>query len=271
MPPSCGDCVKTLLIFSARGTHLEGGNCGVQKCDFVNPLSLVIKCLWGGGHELGDLRVRTFDKRPSSPGDQVNTHTSTAPYGGRPQRPPSTPHPRTSCVPPTSGPGSSSATPHSPRGCWVDGWAQPSSLSQLLPSPDNCQEKRVQAPHPARARQEQPSSQMHAASVRWLVTRLLLEVSALSTRVMGGGDYFLQARAPLPRRVWVQPQNVRARLVPHAPPDDATSCISLPPTIRKSCRCCRCRRWTWCMVVFTVVLRFAIYFLFRVNKVHQRA
>ena len=87
----------------------------------------------------------------------------------------------------------------------------------------------------------------------------------------GGGDSFLQARAPLPRRVWVQTHNVRARLVPHVPPDDATSCISLPPTIRKSCGCCRCCRWTWCTVVFTVVLRFASYFLFHVNKVHQRA
>jgi hypothetical protein len=64
-----------LLIFSARGTRLLGGNRGVQKCDSVDPLSLVIKCLGGGGHELGDSKVRTFGKRPLPPGDQVNTHT----------------------------------------------------------------------------------------------------------------------------------------------------------------------------------------------------
>jgi hypothetical protein len=67
-----------LLIFSARGTRLEGGNRGVQKCDSVDPLSLVIKCLGeGGGYESGDSIVRTFTKQPSPPGDQVNTHTHT--------------------------------------------------------------------------------------------------------------------------------------------------------------------------------------------------
>ena len=68
--------LNPLFIFSARGTHLEGGNRGVQKCDSVDSLSLVIKCLEGGGHELEDSTVRTSSKRPSSPGDQVNTHTT---------------------------------------------------------------------------------------------------------------------------------------------------------------------------------------------------
>ena len=46
---------KPLLAFSARGAHLEGGNCGVQKCDFLDPLSLEIKCLGGGGAQVGGL------------------------------------------------------------------------------------------------------------------------------------------------------------------------------------------------------------------------
>jgi hypothetical protein len=74
----CRTALKPLLIFSARGTRLEGGNRGVQKCDSVDPLSLVIKCLGeGGGYESGDSIVRTFTKQPSPPGDQVNTHTHT--------------------------------------------------------------------------------------------------------------------------------------------------------------------------------------------------
>jgi hypothetical protein len=75
--PLVATALKPLLIFSARGTRLEGGNRGVQKCDSVDPLSLVIKCLGGGGHELEDSIVRTFGKRPLSPGDQVNTHSMT--------------------------------------------------------------------------------------------------------------------------------------------------------------------------------------------------
>jgi hypothetical protein len=74
-PSQGATALKPLLIFSAWGTRLEGGNCGVQKCDSVDPFSLVIKCLGGGGHELGDSIVQTFGKRPLSPGDQVNTHT----------------------------------------------------------------------------------------------------------------------------------------------------------------------------------------------------
>jgi len=33
--------------------RLEGGNRGVQKCDSVDSLSLVIKCLGGGGASWG--------------------------------------------------------------------------------------------------------------------------------------------------------------------------------------------------------------------------
>ncbi len=73
--PLVATALKPLLIFSARGTRLEGGNREVQKCDSVDPLRLVIKCLGGRGHELGDSIVRTFGKQPSPPGDQVNTHT----------------------------------------------------------------------------------------------------------------------------------------------------------------------------------------------------
>ena len=72
--PLGATALNPLFIFSARGTRLEGGNRGVQKCDSVDSLSLVIKCLEGGGHELEDSTVRTSSKRPSSPGDQVNTH-----------------------------------------------------------------------------------------------------------------------------------------------------------------------------------------------------
>jgi hypothetical protein len=41
--------LNPLFIFFARGTCLEGGKRGVQKCDSVDPISLVIKCLGGGG------------------------------------------------------------------------------------------------------------------------------------------------------------------------------------------------------------------------------
>ena len=42
--PLVATALKPLLAFFARGTRLEGGNRGVQKCDSVDPLSLVIKC-----------------------------------------------------------------------------------------------------------------------------------------------------------------------------------------------------------------------------------
>jgi hypothetical protein len=38
-----------LFTSDKREESLVGGNRGVQKCDFVDPLSLVIKCLGGGG------------------------------------------------------------------------------------------------------------------------------------------------------------------------------------------------------------------------------
>ena len=59
-----------------REASLAGGNWGIQKCDSVDPLSLVMKCLGGGGHESGDLVVLIIDKQPSPSGGQVNTqHT----------------------------------------------------------------------------------------------------------------------------------------------------------------------------------------------------
>jgi hypothetical protein len=54
-----------------------GGNSGIQKCDSVYPLSLVIKCL-GEGHESGNLVVATIDKLPFPSGGQVNAHTVSA-------------------------------------------------------------------------------------------------------------------------------------------------------------------------------------------------
>ncbi len=77
--PLVATALKPLLAFSARGTRLAGGSRGIQKCDSVEPLSLVIKCLGGGGHESEDSKVRTFEKRPSLSRDQVNTHTPQPP------------------------------------------------------------------------------------------------------------------------------------------------------------------------------------------------
>jgi hypothetical protein len=37
-----------LFTSDKREASLVGGNCGIQKCDSVDPLSLVIKCLVGG-------------------------------------------------------------------------------------------------------------------------------------------------------------------------------------------------------------------------------
>ncbi len=73
--------LNPLFIFSARGTSLEGGNRGVQKCDSVDSLSLVIKCLGGGARVRGldspDVRqTALFPWRPSQ-------HTHTLPL--RPQ------------------------------------------------------------------------------------------------------------------------------------------------------------------------------------------
>jgi hypothetical protein len=42
-----------LFTSDKREASLGGGNCGVQKCDSVDPLSLVIKCLGGGGTSQG--------------------------------------------------------------------------------------------------------------------------------------------------------------------------------------------------------------------------
>jgi hypothetical protein len=65
------------LLFTSekREASLAGGNRGIHKCDSVDPLSLVIKCLGGGGYKSGDLVVLIINKRPSPSGGQVNTHT----------------------------------------------------------------------------------------------------------------------------------------------------------------------------------------------------
>jgi hypothetical protein len=64
-----------LFTSDKREASLVGGNCGVQKCDSVDPLSLVIKCLKGGGDKSGDLVVQIINKQPPPSGCQVNTHT----------------------------------------------------------------------------------------------------------------------------------------------------------------------------------------------------
>jgi len=48
-----GPLPPPLFIYSARGVYMEGGNCGTQMYDSVDPLSLVIKCLGGGGSSQG--------------------------------------------------------------------------------------------------------------------------------------------------------------------------------------------------------------------------
>jgi hypothetical protein len=50
-----------LFTTDKREASLVGGNRGIQKCDSVDPLSLVIKCL-GGGYESGDLVVLIINK-----------------------------------------------------------------------------------------------------------------------------------------------------------------------------------------------------------------
>ena len=73
----CRTALKPLLIFSARGTRLEGGNRGVQKCDSVDPLSLVIKCLGEGGARVVGLDspdVRQTALLPWRPSQHTHTH-----------------------------------------------------------------------------------------------------------------------------------------------------------------------------------------------------
>ena len=68
--------LKPLLAFFARGTRLKGGNHGVKKCDSVDPLSLVIKCLWGGGTRVGELDstdVRQMALSPWRPSQHTHT------------------------------------------------------------------------------------------------------------------------------------------------------------------------------------------------------
>jgi hypothetical protein len=44
-----------LFTSDKREASLAGGNCGIQKCDSIDPLSLVIKCLGGGGVQVRGL------------------------------------------------------------------------------------------------------------------------------------------------------------------------------------------------------------------------
>ncbi len=66
-------CHHPYLPFSYGRRIWLGGNCGIQKYDFVDPLTLVIKCLEGEGHESGDLVVLMINKRPFPP-ETKSTH-----------------------------------------------------------------------------------------------------------------------------------------------------------------------------------------------------
>jgi hypothetical protein len=63
---------KYLMFFFARGAHLVGGNCMVQLCGYVDPFNFSNQVSKGEGQA----RIVTdliFGKRPSPPGEQVNT------------------------------------------------------------------------------------------------------------------------------------------------------------------------------------------------------
>jgi hypothetical protein len=48
-----GSLPPPLFTSDKREASLVGGNLGVQKCDSIDPLSLVIKCLGGGVQVVG--------------------------------------------------------------------------------------------------------------------------------------------------------------------------------------------------------------------------
>jgi hypothetical protein len=73
--PLAGAVPPPLFTSDKRDASLVGGNCGIQKCDSVDLLSLVIKCLGGGVYKLGDLVVLIINKQPAPSGGQVNTHS----------------------------------------------------------------------------------------------------------------------------------------------------------------------------------------------------
>jgi hypothetical protein len=56
-----------LFTSDKREASLVGGNCGVQKCDSIDPLSLVIKCLGGGGIRVMGLDSPDYQQTTSSP------------------------------------------------------------------------------------------------------------------------------------------------------------------------------------------------------------
>jgi hypothetical protein len=70
-------CHRPCLPPTKGEASLVGGNHRVQKCDSIDPLSLKIKCLGGGGYKSGDVIVLIIDKQPPPSGGQVNTHKQT--------------------------------------------------------------------------------------------------------------------------------------------------------------------------------------------------
>ena len=86
--PLGATAINPLFIFSARGARLEGGNHGVQKCDSVDSLGLVIKCLGGGGARAGGLdslgiqQKAPFPWRPSQHTFDAAPHRGSGEGGG---------------------------------------------------------------------------------------------------------------------------------------------------------------------------------------------
>jgi hypothetical protein len=72
-PPPCGGCATAPVYLQQKEGKSGWWKLRDTKCDFVYPLSLVIKCLGGGGYKSGDLIVPIMDKQPSPSGGQVNT------------------------------------------------------------------------------------------------------------------------------------------------------------------------------------------------------
>jgi hypothetical protein len=69
-----------LFTSDKREASLVDGNHGIQKCDSVDPLSLVIKCLGGGGVQVGGLGSPDYQQTTLSlwrPSQHTHTHTHT--------------------------------------------------------------------------------------------------------------------------------------------------------------------------------------------------
>jgi hypothetical protein len=68
-----------LFTSNKREASLVGGNCGVQKCDSADPLRLVIKCIGGGGLQVGGLDSPDYQQTASSlwrPSQHTHMRTS---------------------------------------------------------------------------------------------------------------------------------------------------------------------------------------------------